>query len=113
MKVKEDDRKEGQIWDVRTIWAPYMHHEKPAASKSCQRASFPFPRATLVPCQARLEKVDAFTQAGQLASQDHSSSAEVPKGRRGEEKLKLKLSPPIIAKVTNVTLELLSRVALA
>ena len=113
MKVKEDEGKEGQTWDVGMIWASYMCHEKPAASKSCQRASFPFPRATLVPYQARLEKVDAFIQAGQLASLDHSSLAEVSKGRRGEEKPKLKLSPPIVAKVTNVTLELLSLVALA
>ncbi|SOV06762.1 uncharacterized protein UDID_17895 [Ustilago sp. UG-2017a] len=99
MKVKEDKGKEGQIWDVGTIWAPYMHHEKPAASKSCQRALFPFPRATLVPCQARLEKDDAFTQAGQLASQDHSLLTEVLKGRGGGgEKPKLKLSRPIIDK---------------
>ncbi|SOV05723.1 uncharacterized protein UDID_18503 [Ustilago sp. UG-2017a] len=82
------------------------------ASPAKGRASFPFPRATLVPCQARLEKVDAFTKAGQLASLDHSSSAEVSKGRRGE-KSKLKLGRPIIAKVTNVTPELLSQVALA
>ena len=82
------------------------------ASPAKGRALFSFPRATLVPCQARLEKVDAFTQAVQLASLDHSSLAEVPKGRRGE-KSKLKLGQPIMAKVTNVTLELLSRVALA
>ena len=45
MKVKEDNGKEGQFWDVRMIWAPYMHHEKPAASKSCQRESIvPFPK---------------------------------------------------------------------